>query len=147
MKHLLLVPFIILAVIFGFYGGIAYKDKHVQNAIRADSQSSQATVALMLDFGDGKIKTYDNIIINGRATVFSVMQKISEENSLDLEYKDYGNDMGAFIEAIDGYNNNFQEDKHWQFWVNNKYSKIGAGSYKLGGGEVVEWKYVKGQVN
>lgn len=146
MKKLLIIPFILIAIIFGFYGGIIYKDKQVENKVVINTQEEKSTISLMFDFGDGKIKTFNDIVIDEGATVFSVMQKVAEDNGLNLSSKDYGNGMGAFIEGVDGYMNDYGGDKYWQYWVNNNYAKIGAGSYGLKGGEVIEWKYVKGQV-
>jgi hypothetical protein len=147
MKKLLLIPFILIALIFGFYGGVLYQEKQQKKSIAVSTQTEIPAVDLMLDFGDGKIKTYNNIAIAAGTTVFSVIEKISKENGLDLSAKYYGSGMGAFFEGIDGYTNDYSSDKYWQFWVDNEYAKIGAGSYALRGGEVVEWKYVKEQVD
>jgi hypothetical protein len=55
--------------------------------------------------------------------------------------------MGVFITAIDGVGNNQAGDKYWQFWLNNEYSKVGASSQRLRDGDMVEWKYLAGQIN
>ncbi|HAM88669.1 MAG: hypothetical protein US83_C0003G0091 [Candidatus Falkowbacteria bacterium GW2011_GWC2_38_22] len=147
MKNLLIIPFILASLIFGFYSGVLYSDKQAKKTAESSIQNEKNAVNLMFDFGDGKVKTFNDIAINNDVTVFSVIQKVSDENNLKLSTKDFGNGMGAFIEGIDGYMNDYNGDKYWQFWVNGEYAKIGAGSYVLKGGEVVEWKYVKGRVN
>lgn len=146
MKNLLFIPFLILALFVGFYGGVIYKDSQAKKVAAVNLQTERAEVNFMFDFGDGKIKTFNKIAIENNATVFSIIEKISQEKGLDLSAKDYGSGMGAFIEGIDGHINDYSGDKYWQFWVNNEYAKVGAGSYVLQGGELVEWKFIKGQV-
>lgn len=59
---------------------------------------------------------------------------IGEEN---LEYKDYGGDLGIFISAI----NNVKPtgNKFWLFKVNGQGADIGVSSYKLKQGDQIEF--------
>ena len=106
-----------------------------------EEEVSEQTVSLMFDFGNGEVKTFDDITIEGQPTVFDVLKRVTAENDIEFLYKDYGSDLGVFIESINNVGNNTSLDRFWQYWVNNQYAKIGASSY------VIEWKYTKGQFN
>ncbi len=67
------------------------------------------------------------------------------KNALDLlklvgyiETKDYGA-QGQFVQGIDGVKG---DTKHfWAFYVNGKFSDVGASNYQTKTGDRVEWKY------
>lgn len=146
MKKLFLIPFILVIFIFGFSSGIEYCKKQATQVQDVENNKNQ-TVNLMIDYGSGEIVVFNKIEFAENDSVFEIMKSISSANDFELKYKEYGGEMGIFIEAIDGRENNFKENTHWQYWINGEYAKIGAGSQKLNGGEVIEWKYTKGQVD
>lgn len=104
-------------------------------------QSSTAT-SLMIDYGNGKITTYQNIPGN---TIFDVLKNVTEKNNIELKYKNYGGDLGIFIESIGGIGKDPEKSRWWQYWVNNVYGTTGVSSYKVKAGDVVQFKFVKGQ--
>lgn len=147
-----LAKIIIIAAVFlaGFYFGQQYTE--TPNLLNdksetAEQNKEQINASLMLDFGDGRVKTFNNIAVNDNSTIFELLEKITAENNLEFKYKDYGSDMGAMIELIGESASDSKSDRYWQFWVNNEYALIGASNYRLQDGDVVEWKYIKGQFN
>lgn len=140
---------IILAAIFyvGFYYG---EEKAIAPGLNNDNQPSGVNqpinekVSLMLDFGNGEIKTFTDLDFTENQNVFDLLKQVTEKNNIELLYKDYGGDLGVFIESIGGVKNN--NDSWWQYWVNNKYSEIGASNYIIQLGDVIEFKFVKGQI-
>lgn len=141
---------IFIAIFFiGFYTGQQYvppalPDNEQPAAEQRDAE--QITVSLMLDYGNGEIKTFNKVALPEKAnSVFDLLQKIAADNGLELKSQDHGGDLGIFVEAINGQESDFANDQFWQYWVNNEYAKIGASNYYLADGDVVEWKYVKGQ--
>ena len=150
MKFLAKIIIIVFVFLAGFYFGQQYTgtvDLQNNDSGAVEQDKEQASVSLMLDFGDGRIKTFSNIAVDDNATVFELLEKITAENNLELKYKDYGGDMGAMIESIGEPASDSMADSYWQFWVNNEYALIGASNYHLQDGDVVEWKYIKGQFN
>ncbi len=155
----LLAKIIIAVAIFfvGLYIGQYYTVipdlTNIQNSNTNQSQE-QATesseeltqVSMMLDYVDGVIKTFNDIEVNDGTSAFKLLEKITQENDIGLNYKDYGGEMGAMIELIGGVENNFDEGNYWQFWVNNTYSVVGASNFELHRGDVIEWKYTKDQL-
>lgn len=141
---------IVVAIFFvGFYIGQqqATAPGLFNNQLETLEQSQeQIKVSLMLDFGNGEIKTFDNVQAKKGSSVFELLEKITSENEVELQYKDYGGDLGVFIESIGGAISDFEADRYWQFWVNNEYAQVGASNHELSDGDVVEWKYAKGQL-
>jgi len=107
------------------------------------SKPEEITVSLMLDFGDGTIKTYTDIKLNKNKTVLDLLKRCSKDvqNHFELDY-DIHPEWGAFIKKI-GEKENRKDDKYWQYWVNNIYATIGASQFELKNGDVVEWKFIK----
>ncbi len=110
-------------------------------------QDEKISASLMLDFGSGEISTFNNVALNKNATVFDLLQEATTENNMELKYKDFGGDLGVMVEEIGGAANDFDNDSWWQYWVNNEYAKVGASGQVLSDGDVVEWKFVKGQLD
>ncbi|MBI2462961.1 MAG: DUF4430 domain-containing protein [Candidatus Spechtbacteria bacterium] len=75
-------------------------------------------------------------------------QGVEGKNALELlkqhysiQSKDYGHDLGEFVEAIDGITP--QKDEFWALFVNSKSSMVGASSYITKNGDVIEWRIQK----
>lgn len=146
----LLAKIIIAVAIFiaGFYVGgqqaLSPSNGGSVNTNQVAPQDQQIKVNLMLDFGNGQVKTYNQVALPKDSTVFDLLKKVTAENSFNLNSKDYGGELGVFIQGIGGVSNS--RDKFWQYWINNEYSQVGASSYQLKNGDLVEWKYIKGQI-
>lgn len=149
MKIIAKIIIIITVFIFGFAIGQRYVIAPSQKAnLSTNNQQTQEekTANLMLDFGNGDIKAFNNIVIKDGATTFELVKEITSENNIEFGYKDYGGDLGVLVESIGEKKNNFDAGYYWQYWVNNDYAKVGAGVYKLKNNDIVEWKYTKGQI-
>ncbi|MFH1823087.1 MAG: DUF4430 domain-containing protein [Patescibacteria group bacterium] len=149
MKIIAKVIIFILLVIIGFYvfnRYIARPDLTYNESVDKNQEQGQIKINLIIDFGTSDNKEYNDIIINSGSTVFEVLEKIISENNIKLEYKDYGDGTGVFIESINEVANDFKANNFWQYWVNNEYAPVGASSYQLKNGDVVIWKYIKGQI-
>lgn len=140
---------IILAAAFylGFYYG---KDKAIAPDLASLNNSIaegliDKDVSLMLDFGDGNIQSFKDIAWQKNQNLFDLLKQVTAQNSIELSYKDYGGDLGVFIESIGGVKNN--NDSWWQYWVNNQYAEKGASSYLVQPADVIVFKFVKGQIN
>ena len=120
--------------------------KTVNPSTADKSQESNQEIAaiLKIDFGNGKISNYDGVKLKEEKTVFDLLKKVAVENNLELSFKEYPG-SGVFIESIDRMVNDAKNNKWWQYWVNEEYATVGASNYQLKNGDLVEWKYVKGQ--
>ena len=105
-------------------------------------QPENQSVSLTINFGNDKIASakvawFDNM------TVWNVLNDGTGYLGLAVKSKEYSG-MGVFVEAIGDQKNS--SDKYWQYWLNGKYAKVGASSQKVNSGDVIEWKFIKGQM-
>lgn len=135
---------VILAIfLFGVSIGSGYKGAGAMPINQNQNQTEKAS--LMVDYGNGKVETYNDIVVKSGETVFDVLKKATENRKVDLKYKDYGGDLGIFVESIGGIGKDPFGKKWWQYWVNNKYSQVGASTYKVVSGDIIEFKFTEGQ--
>lgn len=102
-----------------------------------------ATVSVMVDAGD-TIHTFTDVPYQDNETVFELLESLASTSAIQLSSKDYGGDLGVFIESIGGVGLG-DKNKWWQFWVNNTYSTKGASFYTLREGDVVTFKFTGNQ--
>lgn len=89
-------------------------------------------------------RTFQQIVEGSKTnqfqTEFSEGQNAIEilKKEHNVETKDFGGGMGEMVLAIDGIR---PPGKYfWAFYVNNQFSNVGASSYKVREGDVLEWK-------
>ena len=51
-------------------------------------------------------------------------------------------ELGKFVDAINGLIGG-TDGKYWSFYVDGKLAEVGADTYELNGGELIEWKFQK----
>ena len=138
------IKFILLALAFGIAGfliGLGASDFQNANLPQKKEQAAvySAAASLMIDTGDDLLG-FEYIPLQTADTVYSVLDKLSKENeSLSLDIVDYG-DIGMFINSINNYKSG-DNNKYWQYWVNNKYADVAADKYVLEDGDVILWKF------
>ncbi len=140
------ILFVILVIaVFLQHNLVKQSDNIEVPAVGNSQEANQETIVnLRIDFDNGNIKNYDSIKLGKEKTVFDLLKKVTEENNLEFSYKEYP-DMGALIESIDNIKNDFKINKWWQYWVNGQYATQASDKYELKNGDLVEWKFIKGQ--
>lgn len=141
---------IVLAVFLGgFYVGqnVILEPEVLLDQNFSNEENNIQKADLMLDFGDGEIRVFNDIRLANDESVFDLLKRIVEDNEIEFSFQDYGGGLGAMIELIGGRKNDFSADKYWQYWINNEYAKVGASAQTLKDGDIVEWKYIKGQMS
>ncbi len=73
------------------------------------------------------------------STVFSVLQEIGQKENFAITYKNYP-EMGVLVESVGGVVNG-QDDKYWQYWVNDALGDVASEKKILKAGDKVEWKF------
>lgn len=84
-------------------------------------------------------ETKDYIDHISSSTVYSVLQSLSQKENFAIIYKDYP-EMGVLVESIGGVANG-QDNKYWQYWVNDVLGEVAADKKFLKSGDEVEWKF------
>ena len=140
----ILPKILVLIVVFaiGFFSGQYFAK--IETLPKKIEVGQEIEVSLLLDLGEGNIKNFKDIRLSEGKTVFDLLKKVTEENNLGLSFKEYP-DLGVFIESIDNIGSDPKSNKWWQYWVNNEYAQLEAGSFFLEDGDTVEWKYIESQ--
>jgi len=106
-------------------------------ARNAAGQLEQIEMTLNIDTGANRYSYVEKI--SPDATVLDLLKQASQKEGFALETKD--SSIGVYVEAIAGVKNDAKSNKYWLFSVNGQSSNVGASTYKLMRGDVVEWKY------
>lgn len=128
-----ILTLILIAVIFS---GCGISKRNALLPTPSATIAPLAKATLVLDFGIGAATTYEKIAAK---TAFELLEKVAEENGITMDVKKY--DFGMLVNSIDGRENT--KDLAWIYYVNGKSADVGADSYQLKEGDVVEWKYIK----
>lgn len=128
-----------LVFIVGFGVGAAVNLPALDTS-KLETPAGESSVSVMIDYGDGEVAAYDNIPVTAGENLFQVMGKVTKDNNLTFESKEYEG-LGVLITKIGGKENGADE-RYWQYWVNHKKPEVGASAYILNSGDFVEWKFI-----
>ena len=104
---------------------------------RAHAQS--ATVRLVVDYGDGVIKTITGLPWAKGSTVLDVMNA-AKDRPHGISFSYTGSGASAFLTRIDDIANEGGAKKNCQLWVNTSYADRGFGVYEVQPLDVVFWR-------
>ncbi|MHA1985022.1 MAG: DUF4430 domain-containing protein [Promethearchaeota archaeon] len=94
------------------------------------SQETITDLTLIVDYGNGTIKTQGNFeLTNYNTTAFHALVKWCE-----VEYKDFGG-MGILVENIDGIQGN------WRYSINGDFPGVSSDKYNLQNGDTIKWVF------
>jgi hypothetical protein len=107
---------------------------------RARAQS--ATVRLVVDYGDGVIKTITGLPWAKGSTVLDVMNA-AKDRPHGISFSYTGSGASAFLTRIDDVANEggAAAKKNWQLWVNTSYADKSFGVYEVQPLDVVFWRF------
>ena len=107
---------------------------------RAHAQT--ATVGLVVDYGDGVIKTITGLPWAKGSTVLDVMNAAKDRpHGVTFSYS--GSGASALLTRIDDVANEggAAAKKNWQLWVNTNYAERSFGVYEVQPLDVVFWRF------
>lgn len=144
-----LAKIIIITAVFlaGFYFGqrqaVAPADP-AENPAAPEMAGQEAgeiiTVSQFINYGEERITSFENLAVTAPKSVFDLLEETTAAHDIELQYKDYGGDLGAMVEAIGTAANDFSAGRYWQYWLNGEYALVGASAQALKDGDMVEWK-------
>ena len=107
---------------------------------RAHAQS--ATVRLVVDYGDGVIKTITGLPWAKGSTVLDVMNA-AKDRPHGITFSYTGSGASAFLTRIDDVANEggAAAKKNWQLWVNTSNAERSIGVYEVQPLDVVFWRF------
>jgi len=100
------------------------------------------TVQLVIDYGDGVIKSFVDLPWTKGMTVLDMMNA-AKTHSHGITFGFTGSGGTAFLAQIDDVKNEGggAGKKNWQFSVNSTYADRGFGIYEVQAGDVVIWGF------
>jgi Domain of unknown function (DUF4430) len=112
-------------------------------AAASDQAHAQtATVRLVVDYGDGVIKTITGLPWAKGSTVLDVMNA-AKDRPHGITFSYTGSGASAFLTRIDDVANEGGggAKKNWQLWVNTSYAERSFGVYEVQPLDVVFWRF------
>jgi len=76
-------------------------------------------------------------------SLFEITQNISQEQGWDFYFDDYG-DMGILVKQIKDKKNG-EEQKYWQYFINNEQPQISVNNYYPNNEENITWKFIESE--
>jgi hypothetical protein len=107
--------------------------------VSSTTKTLPETEKVKLTINTGEAKHEFSSSLEKDATVFSLLKKLSAANNYTLVYKE--SSIGVFIEELYGVKNNATQNKYWLYKVNGESANVGASSYQLKAGDIVEWNF------
>lgn len=105
------------------------------------AQAQSATVRLVIDYGDGVIKTITDLPWTKGSTVLEVMNTAkSRPHGISFGYT--GSGASAFVTQIDDIANEGGGKKNWQLWVNTSYADKSFAVHDVQPLDVVFWRFM-----
>ena len=106
------------------------------------ARAQTATVRLVVDYGDGVIKTITGLPWAKGSTVLDVMNA-AKDRPHGISFSYTGSGASAFLTRIDDVANegSAAAKKNWQLWVNTSYADKSFGVYEVQPLDVVFWRF------
>lgn len=100
---------------------------------RVENNRAVLLVTQIFDYGEKKPTDRAKIEVKQEETALDLLRSSS---SVIIK----GDGASAYVVGINGVVADDSKKEYWAFYVNGRLATIGAGSYKLIGGEQIEWK-------
>ncbi len=137
-KSVLIAAMILIATVGIIVGIYAMEDG------TADSDGETTTMinaSVTITFSNETTWTYDNLSIStSNATVYRLLFKAGEAGNFSISSTFYPQYDSNLITAINGVENG-QDNKYWQYWINDSYATVGADKQSVHNHDVVAWKF------
>ncbi len=139
---------IIFLVVFSLAiagGGIYFltqQSAQLLNKEGADDSALKATLAakdIIYKINNGQEEKIFVLDLTASSTVFSVLEDLGNKEGIAITFKTYP-EMGVLVESIGGVKGG-EDNKYWQYWVNDILGEVAADKKFLKTGDRVEWKF------
>ena len=127
---------VIFLLVFAFTGaGCTTKEKNTTAPPQESTNTIEATITLKADDSSYTMPFQDNL------SVYDTMVMLRDKQDFDFDGKDYGEDMGFFVDSINGVKSDTESNLYWVFYINDKKSDAGISATYLNPNDTITWKY------
>lgn len=144
LRSKLIIVVTILSILSGILvGAYFHKETVVVREGTPDTPAAMSSVNLMIDHGDGTIRTWNTVSWHESMSVLNLLETVAAAKEIVLLTKNNTNNDRSVV-SINALMNmaNGTSSVRWQYWVNNTYEPRIASKYYLKPGDIVMWKYV-----
>ncbi len=138
MKKTILIGATAAVIIATTFVYVQHERNTSQTVSTSFSATASTTETAVLKVGE---KTY-SVTVRPGETVIDAMRVLESAGTFSFTGRDYPG-MGVFIDSINGVKN--ANGKYWILYVNGIPATAGASAVAVSAGDIVEWKYEKGQ--
>lgn len=141
----LVIVVVVIAGVWGLSKSFSKKTSEVNLKSSASeatqSQTIEQPIKVVIDYGDTQ-KTETELSVKDGMTAFSVLEQAAKKDNIEVATTKY--DFGVMVNSVGAYKGG-DDGKYWMYYVNSKVPEVGADQYKVGAGDIVEWKFEKSQ--
>lgn len=145
MKTLKFLILFLIVFVAGFFLGQSLQLAQNTTAGQNSGAVQENQTVLRLQFGESELTEFQNIKFQNGQTVLDILKQLTQDNNITLELKDYAG-LGTMVNKI-GELTNGQDNKYWQYYINDQYSQTGADKYQLKNNDIIEWRFAPSTFN
>ncbi|MFA6253568.1 MAG: DUF4430 domain-containing protein [Patescibacteria group bacterium] len=140
------LKFLVLALliigVIGLWQSSVLQTKNKAQQQQARQEQVNQKINITFVFADDKQKTIDyQLPENNTKNLFTITQEVASSQAWDLQYQDYG-EMGYLVTKIDTLENG-QDNKYWQYFVDDQMPQVSADKYIPKNGEEIKWTFAE----
>ena len=123
-------------------GAYFHKETIIVRENTADTPAAMHSVNLMVDFGNGEIRTWNTVSWHEAMSIVDLLTMVGEADGITVSTEG-ADEKNKVVTGVNGVATT--ENERWQYWVNNTYEPRPASNYFLKPGDIVVWKFTKEQ--
>ncbi len=109
-------------------------------AVSSTEAETDAVTTVAVDFGDGRLREYDDVPWREGMTVRDALSAAAEASG-GVRFSQRGSGESAFLTNIDGVENEGAGGRNWTYTVNDKLGDRSFEIYPLSLGDRVLWRF------
>jgi hypothetical protein len=120
-----------------------------QEIRKLSTQQSKKTDTQVQISVDNTLIVYDSIYktaYSEDSSVYDMMKKARHETNFDFTGRDYGGNLGYFVDSISGQEHSAKDEKYWIYYINGQKAKVGISNYIIQPNDIIEWKYENSKI-
>lgn len=137
-KKTILQAAVLITVIVIAIAGLWVVAEHLEDISEVEEPDNPIGVSLRI-IGDGWQIEYLNVQTKNN-TVYKLLMECSQRFNFSVGSTHWGAYDSIFINSINGTHNG-ENDKWWQYYVNDAYGDVGCDRKEIFDGDVVEWRF------
>ena len=142
IKNINMKKLSILIILIAIIGAIFYFSQKKTNVDNQANPNQSQSIAVTFYFSETEQVSF-NIKNPTPLSLAEITQNIAGQEKWAYDFKDYG-DMGVLVVQIKDKANG-QDQKYWQYFVDDEQVQVSVDKYLPPYGSIVEWKFMESE--